>query len=81
MNDPALTDHAWQTADNDTPDCKDIDEVEIDVNSHARLQEGVAALTSRSGTRTRKSSTRHHATSRFHQALARPCANRKLLSP
>jgi len=81
MNDPALTDHAWQTADNDTPDCNEIDEVEIDVSSHARSQEGVAALTSRSGTRTRKSSACRHTTNRFHQAFARPYANRKLLSP
>jgi len=80
MNDPALTNHAWPTADNDTPNCNDIDEVEIDVNSHARPQEGVAPLTSRSGTRTRKSSACRHATNRFHQALARPYANRKLLS-
>jgi len=81
MNDPALTDHAWQTADNDTPDCNEIDEGEIDVSGHARPQEGVAALTSRSGTRTRQSSACRHTTNRFHQAFARPYANRKLLSP
>jgi len=43
---------------------------EIDVSSQARPQEGVAALTWRSGIRTRKSSTRRHATARFYQAPA-----------
>jgi len=38
IKDPAITDHAWQTADNYTPDCNNIDEVEIDVNSQAQPQ-------------------------------------------
>jgi len=71
MNDPALTDHAWQTADNDTPDCNEIDEVEIDVSSHARPQEGVAALTSRSGPLPRGAPCAATKTARLLQALLR----------
>ena len=33
IENPAITDDPWQTADNYTPTCNNIDELEIDVNS------------------------------------------------
>lgn len=38
IDNPALTDQPWRTADNYTPICNNIDEVEIDVNSYSRPQ-------------------------------------------
>lgn len=38
IEDPAITDEPWQSADNYTPVCNNIDEVEIDVNSDPRPQ-------------------------------------------
>jgi len=38
IEDPVITDDPWHSADNYTPICNNIDEVEIDINSHPRSQ-------------------------------------------